>query len=217
MEQPIYLETTQVDDDLLAGFRIEEKVYAGRHILYMARVEADKGIFETLDALAALEREGAELVVAGSGPALADARAHAEKAGMTNVEFIGYAFGADKVAALSAADIYIFPTHYGEGMPNSVLEAMAFGLPVITRPVGGLRDFFEDGRMGFLTESRDAGEYARLIDRLLGDPAMMGEIGHYNYRYAEQRFWAGRVARRLQGIYEATLAGRRNANTGREA
>jgi glycosyltransferase involved in cell wall biosynthesis len=70
MEQPIYLETTQVDDDLLAGFRIEERVYAGRHILYMARVEADKGIFETLDAVAALEREGAELVVAGSGPAL---------------------------------------------------------------------------------------------------------------------------------------------------
>ena len=38
-------------------------------------------------------------------------------------------------------------------MPISVLEAMAYGLPVITRPVGGIRDFFEDGKMGFLTEA----------------------------------------------------------------
>lgn len=48
-------------------------------------------------------------------------------------------------------------------MPSSVLEAMAFGLPVITRPVGGLKDFFENVKMGFITESKTLGGFAPRI------------------------------------------------------
>lgn len=49
-------------------------------------------------------------------------------------------------------DIFFFP-FYGEGMPISVLEAMAFSMPVITRNVGGIKDFFINGEMGFCTDS----------------------------------------------------------------
>lgn len=205
LEAPIHLETTQVDDDLLDGFRIEDKSYGNKRILFMARIEKDKGIYETMETAHALAGEGVHLVVAGAGPELDDARAHAAEHGYTNVEFTGYLFDGDKKAALREADLFMFPTFYGEGMPNCILEAMAFGLPVITRPVGGLKDFFEDGRMGHLTESRDARDYAKLVSDLANDPDRMKAIGQFNYNYAADRFWASRVAERLETIYRRTF------------
>ncbi len=77
------------------------------------------------------------------------------------MRFLGHVSGAAKTQAFRAADIYLF-TSLAEGMPNSVLEAMAFGLPIVTRPVGGIRDFFEDGRMGYATDSLDSGDYTEL-------------------------------------------------------
>jgi len=56
------------------------------------------------------------------------------------VKFLGYVRGPNKVDALENNDIYCFPSYFGEGMPNSVLEALAFGMPVITCCVGGLTD-----------------------------------------------------------------------------
>lgn len=204
IERAIHLETTQVDDDLLRKFRIEEKSYDTRRLIFMARIEKDKGIYETMNAVRDLAGRNIELVVAGSGPELENARAYAVRNGVDNVTFTGYLFGEDKVDALATADVFIFPTYYGEGMPNCVLEAMAFGLPVITRPVGGLKDFFEDGKMGHMTESMDHRVYVELISGLLDDPGRMRSIGEYNYRYARGRFWASRVAERLEEIYRET-------------
>ncbi len=65
--------------------------------------------------------------------------------------------------------MYLFPT-YHEGMPGSVLEAMGYGLPVITRTVGGLPDFFEHEKMGFITESLDASVFADFLEQLVKDP-----------------------------------------------
>jgi glycosyltransferase involved in cell wall biosynthesis len=86
-------------------------------------------------------------------------------------------------------------------MPNAVLEAMAFGLPVVTRAVGGIRDFFEDGRMGFVTESRDPAVFAGFLARLVADPALRASMGRYNREYARGRFAASVVAARLLEIY----------------
>ena len=86
-------------------------------------------------------------------------------------------------------------------MPNSVLEAMAFGLPIVTRPVGGIRDFFEDGRMGYATDSLDSGDYTELLCRLVGNPDLRKRMGQYNRQFARQRFAASVVAERLVAIY----------------
>lgn len=87
-------------------------------------------------------------------------------------------------------------------MPNAVLEAMAFGLPVLTRPVGGLKDFFEDNRMGFITESKNPTIFAELLGRLVEDSGLRYAMGEYNRHYALERFSASNVAAKLVGIYE---------------
>ncbi|MFK7779184.1 MAG: glycosyltransferase family 4 protein, partial [Gimesia sp.] len=93
-----------------------------------------------------------------------------------------------------------------EGLPNTVLEAMAFGMPVITRPVGGLADIFEDGNMGALVQGKSAEEIASCLEQMIHEPEKMAEIGRYNATYAKEHFMASVVAGKLVDIYDSILA-----------
>lgn len=204
IEVPICISTTKVDDRLIDKFNISRKKY-GKTILFLARVEEKKGIFVVIDTFIKVlsSNPSARLVVAGSGSSLVSAMNAVKSLKLTNVEFLGNVTGDSLIKALEESDVYVLPTTHGEGMPTSVLEAMAFGLPVITRPVGGLKDFFEDKKMGFMSESLDSSWYAEVIVKLLLDPQLMKVIGHYNHYYAKEHFMASKVARQLESILES--------------
>ena len=113
--------------------------------------------------------------------------------------------GQEKKELLETANIFCFPS-YGEGMPNVVIEAMAFGLPVVTRRVGGLADFFKDGEHGFFTTSKDPIIFADFIEKLLVNQQLYEEISLNNYQYARSNFLASCAAKRLEEIYRSVLA-----------
>jgi glycosyltransferase involved in cell wall biosynthesis len=115
-----------------------------------------------------------------------------------NVNFKGYLRGAQIQEVFRNATIYIFPTNYGEGMPTSVLEAMAFGLPVLTSPIGGINDFFQDGEMGFLINPTDINTYVEKIIWLLTEDKQMSQISVNNYEYAKEHFYASEVCKKLE-------------------
>ena len=100
------------------------------------------------------------------------------------------------------SELYLFPT-YSEGMPTSVLEAMAFGLPVITRPVGGLKDFFENGEMGYMLESLDPEVYVHHIETLIKDVKLTKRISDYNYRFIKEHSLASKIAKNLEDILKS--------------
>ena len=202
---PTWFETTLVDEALLAlapGERAPRPAGACE-ILYLGRLDRGKGLIEALEAFALVRREwpGATLSIAGDGPERAAGVELVAARGIGGVRFLGHVEDADKARAFRDADIYLF-TSLAEGMPNSVLEAMAFGLPVVTSAVGGLRDFFEDGRMGSLVIEASAGEYARRLLRLARDPGLRRVMGDYNRDFASRRFFSPVVAGRLLEIYD---------------
>lgn len=214
IDKPVFAETTVVDDAVFASvpaisMQSDAEADAPCSLLFLSRLDTGKGLSEALDAFAGLRKmwPGVTLTVAGDGPEKAVAEAAVARRGLTGVTFVGHIQGAVKDQAFQAADIFFFPTFYGEGMPNAVLEAMAFGLPVVTRPVGGVRDFFEDGRMGFISESADPAVYAELLSRLVSDPALRKRMGQYNRDFARKKFSASLVAGRLVSIY-AKIAGK---------
>jgi glycosyltransferase involved in cell wall biosynthesis len=170
--------------------------------LYLARLDTGKGLPEAIEAFAGLQQRypSVSLTVAGDGPERAAAELDVSRRGLREVRFLGHVSGTAKARAFQQADIYLF-TSLAEGMPNSVLEAMAFGLPIVTRPVGGIRDFFEDGRMGYATDSSDPGDYTELLGRLVSNPELCATMGQYNRAFARQRFAASVVAARLLTIY----------------
>lgn len=202
IESPIKLTTTKVDDRLLANFDIQKKQVEEFTILFLTRVEVYKGIFILLEACKQFLKHdsGIRLVIAGDGSQLEAAKEFANKNNLLNVHFLGNVKGEQLIQAFTSATIYVLPT-YNEGMPTSVLEAMAFGLPVITRPVGGLNDFFEDGKMGYLIESLNPIDFAEKIAYLIENKELMHEMSLNNHSYAKAHFLGSQVAENLEQIF----------------
>lgn len=197
---PIHLTTTKVENKLVENFDINKKDYTTKNILYLARVTREKGIYITLDTFKILQNKYPELKfrVAGVGQDLEAAKQYAADNDI-KANFLGGISGETLISEFSNAHIYIF-TSYHEGMPTSVLEAMAFGLPIVTRPVGGLVDFFNDGKMGYLVDSFEAAAFANTIEKLIDNEEEIKKISKYNYEFAMQNFLASEVAASIEKI-----------------
>jgi len=210
IQAPIFCGSTAVDESLLEGIEVARKwdVFNAESrvkILFLARLERAKGVFETVRAVKILLDKGlqVQLTIAGDGPVRRELEEFTRSMNLDDrqVSFTGDVRGDDKIRILQENHIYCFPTSYGEGLPTSVLEAMAFAMPVVTRPVGGLADMFEDGKMGLLVRSDHSEEVAACLQRLAGNPRMMAEIGRYNGEHARKHFMASAVKDRLENIY----------------
>lgn len=201
IKAPIHLTSTKVNDKLVDGIETKniEKI---KTLLFLARVEKAKGIFTAIDAFEIVSKKYPylKLKVVGRGNALAEAKEYANKKDLQSIVFTGPLSGDALKTEFTNADLYILPTTHGEGMPTSVLEAMAFGLPVITRPVGGLVDFFENGKMGYMIESLNPADYAEKIEFLINNLDKTNEIANYNMQYAGKHFMASKVAKELEEI-----------------
>ncbi len=192
---PISLGTTCVDDSV---FRHRADPSDDRlNILYLSRLVPGKGLELAIETFRLLDN--ATLTIAGDGPCRAAQEKRVADLGLDNVRFIGHVEDNEKRKAYTQANVFFFPTLLDEGMPTTVLEAMAYGLPVVTRSVGGLRDFFNE-RMGFASDSRSDRVFADILRGLT--PEVRRKMGDYNHRYAREHFSASKVAQRLEARYE---------------
>ena len=207
--KPIFLETTLVPDevfDLSKTEHFKNGVNGKMNILFLSRIEKYKGVYEAIEAFIFLKKKYSfiTLSLAGDGAELDAVKYYLESRSVADVTITGWLDGEKKMEAFKNADIYLFPS-YAEGLPNSLLEAMAFGLPVITRPVGGIKDFFQDGVMGFLTESTEPLALAQVCELLIKDNEKRAVIGQFNRKYASEHFLASKVCKRLEAVYTAVV------------
>lgn len=198
---PINVVSTKVDDKLVADFNIEDRKGNINNLLFLARITEQKGIFIALEIYKILLNKYPNLKfrVVGEGPALNMAKNFCKTNNLSNAVFTGALSGKSLIKEYRDGDIYILPT-YHEGMPTSVLEAMAFGLPVITRPVGGLVDFFENGKMGEMVDSLRPEDFVPYIVKYLNDRELSESTSIYNFQYAKKHFMASTVAKNIERI-----------------
>jgi glycosyltransferase involved in cell wall biosynthesis len=207
----VFVRSAPIDDELLHNcaqhpLRRRTAERDKFNILFLARVEKEKGIYEALEAYRLLKEKHpfVSLTVAGDGSELSGAVQAVSARHLADVSFTGYVEATAKHQVFRSADAYFFPSHT-EGLPLSVLEAMAYGLPIVTRTVGGLPDFFRDGEMGFLTESWEPEVLASLLDRLICDAGLYSRISLFNYTYARNHFTSSQIARSLAEVYLSLL------------
>lgn len=150
----------------------------GLQLLYIGRLDREKGLHEALHGLrlAGLQGARAHLRIAGGGPDEAALRLLVGELNLASaVSFVGPVFGEAKIRLLGEVDALLLPS-YAEGLPYALLEGMAAGLPAITTPVGAIPDVVIEGEHGLLVPPRDIHAIARAIVRLAGNPAWLARM-----------------------------------------
>jgi len=109
---------------------------------------------------------------------------------------------ADVVAAPSVRD----DNGNVDGLPNTVLEALASGTPLVATAAGGIGSVVDDGRTGLIVPERDAMRLARAIETLLGDKPAAARLGSAGRALVEAQFGWRRVAERFSEAYDRALA-----------
>lgn len=207
---PIEVETTTVDNKLVEGVRVEEAIELRLNsgavtLLFLSRIVREKGIFDLLEAYRRLRKSSRryQLHIAGDGPDHEELREIAD--GIPGITFHGYVSGEAKKSCFMEAGVFCLPTYYGEGLPTVLLEAMAFGLPLVTTRVGGIPDVVEDGENGSFVSPRDPRGIVQAVTQLVDDQTSYKQISQRNAGLARQRFLAEKVAQRLRSIYDRIL------------
>ncbi len=208
----VRIETNSADDRFINRNKLDKKLEKESVVtlLFLSRVEIEKGIFIAIDAVRILREKRKELniilQIAGEGSALAQVKEYIKQNEIKGIELSGYVAKEEKHLALSKADILILPS-YTEGMPVTIIEGMLYGLPVISRPVGGIPDWVYEGENGYLLLSKDPEDFAETISQLIDDPVTYQIISDNNQRKARKLFTPEAVTKRLFSYYGMMKSG----------
>lgn len=175
-------------------------------LLFMSRVERNKGIFELIDAVAELSAQypRIHLTVAGDGSALLEAKRHTKEVCMSErISFLGFVQSPyEKAKLMCESDVFCLPTSHDEGMPVSLLEAMGAGLAVISTPVGGIPEACgPDGAI--LLPEPTTPALAAAIRKLHDNPEFCHLLQTNNRSRAWKLYEASVVVRNIESIYLA--------------
>lgn len=174
------------------------------------RLVRKKGFEYLIDAMAAVP--GARLALAGDGDLAGELRARAERAGVLDrVYFLGNVTQDEVGRWFGAADVVAIPSVRDDsgnvdGLPNTVLEALAAGAAVVATAAGGIGSVVRDDETGLIVAERDAPALARAIRRLLADPARRLRLGESARTAVAARFGWEAAAARFESAYDRALA-----------
>jgi glycosyltransferase involved in cell wall biosynthesis len=156
-----------------------------------------------LSALALLREQSVDVAAAivGDGPLKAELRARAADLGLgPHVRFIDARTDIERV--LPAFDVFV-SSSVSEGLSNSILEAMATGLPVVATHVGGTDELVDDGRTGVLVPPSDPHALARALRQMISNTELRLGMGASARRRAEREFDLERMIREYERVYLA--------------
>ena len=144
-------------------------------IACLGRLGQRKGTFDLLRAFAGLDRNP-ELCLPGDGE-IDRARSLAQELGVdSRVDFPGWIGPEKRAEILASTHVFALPS-YAEGLPMALLEAMSYGLPVVSTPVGGIPTLIEDGANGILVAPGDIDALAQSLKQLMDNPKQAVALG----------------------------------------
>jgi glycosyltransferase involved in cell wall biosynthesis len=174
---------------------------AGSYFLYAGRIERVKGV-ETLLRAASSITGDFDLRIAGDGDIRPELEGRIAASGQRNVHFLGKVPPEQMGEVIHGASCVVVPSEWYENAPMSVLEAFAYGKPVIAARIGGIPELVADGVTGLLFEPGNANDLQRAIERLIERPGLAAEMGRRAREDVEARFGPERHYEGLMAIYE---------------
>ena len=164
--------------------------------LLIARILRDKGIFEYVKAAQILKKRYPDVNFKLIGPL--DSNPSAVKLKELEywikegyVEYLGEV--SDVRPYIAGCSVYVLPSYYREGMPRTILEAMAMGRPIITTDVPGCRETVDDGFNGFKVKVKDVSSLVEAMEKFILNPSLVKTMGERSRQIAEERYDVDKV------------------------
>jgi L-malate glycosyltransferase len=171
----------------------------------LGNLRPEKGIADFVEAAALIRRRhpSCRFVVWGEGASRTELGKRASDLGLNGaLELRGAT--REPEAAMREMDIFVLPSH-SEASSNSLLEAMASGLPIVATRVGGTPYMVEHGTNGYLVPPRAPAALAESVLDLVGDPAKRRRFGAESERIARERFSPRRMLHEVESLYDDAL------------
>lgn len=184
----------------------ENKSPIGRYCLMLATYETRKGHAYLLQAFEMVVQDfpNVQLRIYGHG------RPHEKKQVADEVKRLRLEnnvtlgdFTPETAALLAGASVLVVPSQAHESFGLTIIEAMAFGVPVVTTDVGGMPEVLGDSNAGYVCSKDDPLEFAVAIKNILGNPTLAAELGRNGRQAFKQRFTASTMAQQYESIIKA--------------
>jgi glycosyltransferase involved in cell wall biosynthesis len=187
-------------------------------LVFVGTVCERKGLLDLRDALLQLQRNGSnssdtlQAVIVGDakqeGPGVFERIREAfYEFRLTNVEFRGPLDRTEILRLLARASIFCLPSHW-EGLPLSLLEAMAAGTAAVATRVGEVPTMLDHGRSGFLVEPGDVAGLAGAIEELVRDAGLRERLGHAARKRAETAYGYDKTVTQIYNLYKSVVYSR---------
>lgn len=172
-------------------------------ILFLGLINDVKGCFDMPKVASYISKQNIRLkfVIAGAGDEEKMRQLAVENNVLDYFEFAGWVRNCDKDKLLKDSDMLFLPS-YAEGMPMAILDAMGYGLPIISTTVGGIPSIVRNNESGFLLSPGDCEGFANAIIKLIKDDEMRKSFGLKSYKIAKENYTFNRHVEKLKEVYE---------------
>ncbi|NGM63423.1 glycosyltransferase family 4 protein [Sphingobacterium sp. SGG-5] len=178
-----------------------EKKTNAFEIVYVGRLEKVKNVEALLIALSEIKKRAVRLTLVGDGRERENLKNVAVQLGIEEkVDFVGFSDNPHQY--LGRADLFVLPS-FSEGFGIAVVEAMLMKVPVLCSNVGGIPEFVEDGRTGWLFDPHEQNELTSLLTKLVDmDKAYLKQIGLNGFESVDNVFTMKKYVQNLENLYE---------------
>jgi len=174
-------------------------------IIFIGRIDKNKGLEELILALEAIKSKiNFHFYLAGTGP---DEESFVSKCISTlgdKFSFLGVLNSIDKVPFYENADIFILPSYF-EGLPNALLEAMAYGVVPIATPVGSIPEVVENNKNGFIIPINNYQEISKRIILLYHDRILLKQLGEASHQTIFESYSIDNYIVKLNKVYDSVI------------
>ncbi len=198
----LQLPNVVVVPNIVSNPQIKEVEHDGRlHLLFLGAIIEQKGIFDLVEVIKEHKDEwdGNLMLHVGGSHEVEHLQRFINDNGLENlIQYEGWVSDDKKIVLLNLMDAYILPS-YIEGLPISILEALSYGKPVITTPVGGIPEVINESN-GFLFEPGDREAMYKIINDIVSNPTCLKEKA-VNAKKSVDNNFPDRIASVLESVY----------------
>ncbi len=175
-------------------------------LLFLGLLGKNKGIYDLLECIRdhKVEFQGKLKLYIGGNGEIEHVKQLIKEYGIADIViFEGWVSGDKKIELLNKSDAYILPS-YKEGLPISILEAMSYGMPIISTPVGGIPEIVSNGENGYLVEPGNKEDIYKAIMSLLNDADLRNRMGRISLSRVGEHL-PEYVEKQLETLYDSLL------------